>query len=365
MKILFLGDYSGLHACIAAELRRKGHDVTVVSDSGAFMKTPADIQLSRTPGMKGGIAYLFRLFNLLPQMKGYDVVQLVNANFLALKPGKIKYFFDILKRENGAIHLTLAGDDHFFVKACADAKMFRFSEYKVGDQPTQMTREDPERMYGWISDANHRWSEYLYKNIDGAISVLPEYDMAARPILGDRLTFTNLPVDLSTLPYSPLEISGPIKLFIGMKSSMAVQKGTDRLLETAKKIERDMPGKVITECVRDLSLKDYLTHMRDAHIVLDQLYSYSPATNALQAMALGKVAATGAQPEYFDYLGMNAADSPIIGLSPLEDPEPALRSLIENPKKLIEMGRKGRELVERHNSVENIAPLWMKSWQKS
>lgn len=39
MKILFVGDYSGVHANLAAELRRRGHKVTVVSDGGLHMQT--------------------------------------------------------------------------------------------------------------------------------------------------------------------------------------------------------------------------------------------------------------------------------------------------------------------------------------
>ena len=49
--------------------------------------------------------------------------------------------------------------------------------------------------------------------------------------------------------------------------------------------------------------------MRQSHLLLDQLYSYSPATNALQAMAMGVVAASGAQPEYYEYIG-NPAERP-------------------------------------------------------
>ena len=47
-----------------------------------------------------------------------------------------------------------------------------------------------------------------------------------------------------------------------------------------------------------------------------ELYSYSPGTNAFQAMALGRVAATGAQPEYYEYIGEPDTGA-IIPLSPL------------------------------------------------
>ena len=73
MKILFVGDYSGFHATLAAELRRGGHDVTVISDGSRCMDTVRDIDLRRTPGLLGGVAYMRRLFKLWPGLKGYDI----------------------------------------------------------------------------------------------------------------------------------------------------------------------------------------------------------------------------------------------------------------------------------------------------
>lgn len=363
MKILFIGDYSNLHACLASELRRRGHDVTVISDGCGHMHTHSDIFLQRQAGPAGAVRYLYRLFSLLPSLKGYDVVQLINSNFLSLRPGKIKYFFDVIRGENGSMFLTLAGNDYYFVKACADGRLFRFSEFMNGGEPTEFHRRNPSRLYGWISGANRRWSEYLYERIDGAMSVLPEYDMAARPVLGDRLHFTNLPVDLTSLHYSPLPTGGPLRLLVGIRSGMEVQKGTGRLLEIARGLERMMPGKVTVDCVRDLSLSEYLRHMRDAHIVLDQIYSYSPATNALQAMAMGKVAASGAQPEYYSYIG-NPEERPLISLSPSTDIESTLKAYVDDPGVLSAMGAQGRRLVERHNDVAVVADRFLKAWGK-
>ncbi len=51
MKRLMLEDYSNLHACLAKELRKRGHEVTLVSDRGGYMKTEADIEMRRRPGL--------------------------------------------------------------------------------------------------------------------------------------------------------------------------------------------------------------------------------------------------------------------------------------------------------------------------
>lgn len=364
MKILFLGDFSNLHACLAAELRCCGHDVTVVSDGCGYMESASDIRVERKPGLTGSFRYLYDLFSVLPRLRGYDVVQFINPNFLNLQPGKIKYFFDKIRSQNGSLYLSLCSDDYYFAKACADGKIFRYSEFRIGDEPTEYYKTSPERLDGWLARPNRDWNTYMYSHLAGAMAVLPEYDMAARPVLGDKVTFTNLPVDLTSLPFTPLEINGPLRIFIGIRGGKEIQKGAAYMLSVAKELEREMPDKVRVECVRNLSLRDYLNRMKESHLVLDQYYAYSPATNALQAMALGKVAATGAQPEYYDYIDHHST-KPILSLSPFEPSlKQCLRSLILDPSPLPEMGAQGRKIVERHNDVRVVAKRFLEAWQR-
>lgn len=365
MRILFIGDYSNLHATLASELKRLGHHVDVLSDRCGYMNTHSDIYLNRKPGIMGGFKYLYDLFSLLPRLKDYDAVQLINSNFLKLRPGKIKYFFNRIKEQNKAVYLTLAGNDYYFCKACYDAKLFKFSEFKIGEEFTEFHKSDPNHLYGWISYANRDWSEFLYENIDGAMAVLPEYDMAARPILGDKVTFTNLPIDFESIPDPIYNESFPVKIFLGMRSGMEIQKGTKKLLSLAKEIEKEMPERVVVEKVSDLPLTDYLDRMNRSHIVLDQLYAISPAMNALYAMALGKVTGTGAQPEYYKYIG-NPEIKPVFSLSPYdEDIKERLIHLIENPKKIVELGKQGRDLVKAHNAAPIVASRFLSVYNKN
>ena len=375
MKILFIGDYSNLHACLAAELARLGHQVTVLSDGGAFMRTHADIRIERRPGFLGSVRYLFNLFSVLPDLKGYDVVQFINPNFLALRPGKIKYFFDNIRRQNGKTFLTLAGDDYFFVKACVDGKLFPFSEYKVGDRLTDLSLRDPERMYGWISDVNRRWNEYFYEKIDGGMAVLPEYDMAARPVLGDRLLYTGLPIDIQSLHFDPIDPApAKLRILVGMKGGMEIQKGTARLLDICRKLEKEHPDRLEVTVAKNLPLTEYLDRLRGSHIVVDQLYAFSPATNALQTMAFGRIPVSGLQPEAVKYYkwpdSVKTCDSPsgieanfMIPVSPLTDSERQLRKIIENPGAIPEMSHAARAFVEANNDVRDIAAKFLKKYE--
>lgn len=181
----------------------------------------------------------------------------------------------------------------------------------------------------------------------------------------DKLIFTNLPIEIENLEFTEISTDGPTKILIGMRGNMEIQKGTARMLDICRSLEKEMPGQLEVTVAKDLSLADYLEQLRKSHIVIDQLYSYSPATNALQTMALGRITASGAQPEYYEYIKED--DGPIFCLSPLEDEETIkerLRHLVTDKHRLKVMSQEGRKLTERHNDVRNIAPLFEAHWNK-
>lgn len=366
MKILILGDYSNLHACLAKELRKRGHEVTLVSDRGGYMKTDADIELRRKPGAFGSIVYLYKIMSYLPSWSGYDVVQLINPRFFNLRPGKLRIIFDILKKNNRSVFLTLCGNDHFFVKDCVDTDLFRFSEFRIGKEKAPLVKCDPRRENGWLIPEHASYTKHLYKMIDGAMSVLPEYDISARQHMdAKKLVFTNLPIEIESLDYTEMNLDGPIRILVGMRDNMQIQKGTAKMLELCQQLEKEMRGKLDVRAVKDLSLAEYLEELKNSHIVIDQLYSYSPATNALQTMALGRITASGGQPEYYQYI--EEESRPIFCLSPLEEEnsiKERLCKLIENKDKIKKMALEGRKLVEKHNDVRNIAKLFENHWKK-
>lgn len=89
MKILLIGEYSNVHNTLAKGLRELGHEVCVISNGDFWKNYPRDIDASRKPGKIGGIQLLCRLWTLLPKMRGYDVVQLINPMFFELKAERL------------------------------------------------------------------------------------------------------------------------------------------------------------------------------------------------------------------------------------------------------------------------------------
>ena len=82
-------------------------------------------------------------------------------------------------------------------------------------------------------------------------------------------------------------------------------------------------------------------------------------------MALGRITASGAQPEYYEYI--RETSRPVFCLSPLEDDatiKERLRSLVLDREGIRRMAEEGRRLVERHNDVRNIAPMFEAHWKR-
>lgn len=366
MKILFVGDYSNFHVTLARELRRRGHQTTVVSSGSRCMDTARDIDLGRRPGILGGFAYLKRLFQILPSLAGYDVVQLINPNFLDLRPGKIRYFFRELKRRNKHVCLSLAGSDPVIVKGCVEDGLFRYSEFRIGNEKSPYAKATPGIEYRWLNGTMGDHCRYIYENVDAAMSALYEYHTAGKPYLGDKLAYAGIPVDLDAIKEEPFVIpaDGKVNLMVGIKTELELFKGTDRLLSAAREVEHLHPGKCRVIVARDMPYTEYIDTLRGAHVVLDQLYSYTPGTNALETMAMGKVSVSGSEPEYYDFIGEQELH-PIVNVVPDDGQvRKTLEQLVLSPDDMRRRATQGRDFVRRHNSAAVVADRFIKQWSR-
>lgn len=373
MKILFVGDYSNIHVTLAREFRRRGHDVTVASAGSGCMNTERDIDLTRGSGIFGAFAYLARLMRFMEKAKGYDVVQIVNPGFFKLRPGKLRYFFNELKRNNRSIFLSVAGDDPVIMKGnCIDHPL-PYSEMRIGSEKTPFAKRYPYYEQKWMSGPNGDYCRHVYENIDGAMSALYEYHVLAAPYLEGKIVYSGIPVD--TRRFAPsTDFTGiekkageKVKIVVAIKSDYEMFKGLDRLYQVALRVEARNPELCEVTIVRDLPYDQYISAVESADIVVDQLYSMSPATNALETMARGQVAVSGGEKEFYDFLGEEADNGPIFNLSPLmsdEEMTAELTRLVSDRALLKRLSAAGPGFVYRNNDVRVVADRYQALWNK-
>ena len=369
MRILFVGDASNLHNCLARQLRLMGHEAIVASNGSHWMDTARDINLNRQPGRWGAVRYVLDILKALPRMRGFDIVHLSSQIFLELKPQKVRRVFDYLRRNNGKVVLSALATDRVYYDACHDGHTYRYSDYRVGDQPSPYVGSPEyyaQEQDNWRLPLMKRYSDYLIDHIDGVVACLWEYYEAYRPLLGDRLAYGGIPIDVDSLSLRPLDHEPErVRFFIGIQRDRTVIKGTDRLLASLQRVHDRYPNLCEMEVVENLPYAEYTRRMRASHVLLDQLYSYTPATNALIAMAQGLVAVSGAEPEYYDLIGEPTLH-PIVNVTPYndEDIDRQLESIIHQKSLLPQWSRDSREFVIRNNAAQVVAERHLHFWNQ-
>lgn len=368
MRILFMGDYSGYHASLGAELRRRGHEVTIVSDGNRYMDTGRDITLTRQSGFLGSLRYLYDVMRVVETLKGYDIVQLIGPHFLNLRPGKIAYMLRQLRRQNGAVGLSMCSLDHFYVKAMLKGELLPYSEFMVSGKPTEYSSACSRTVEQWMQPVCRDLAKQVYEEADAAFTALYEYHAVAGQLIPEeKLAYIGIGVDTDSLrPETATPAPGhtPLRIFIGAKAETELCKGIPTLQNALEKVVADNPDRYELVRVSGLPLSEYLEQMRGADVVVDQLYSMTPATNALQAMALGKVVIGGGEEAYYDFIEERHL-RPIINADPRnEHLADTLATALSDRNALSDRARQGRELAVRHNDIRVVTDRFLAHWDK-
>lgn len=361
MKILLLGEYSGVHSNLAKGLRTLGHTVTVASNGDFWKNYPRDIDLQRTLSLPGTLSFLFRLSKALPCMKGFDIVQIINPMFLELKAERLIPIYKYLRKYNRRIVLCAMGMDYYWVNTCITAKPLRYSDFNIGDKLRTNADALAERAT-WIGTAKERLNKLVAHDSDHIVTGLYEYHVCYKPVFEGKTTFIPLPIDIEGQSGDVIQqtekhrkADGKIRIFIGINVTRDEYKGTDIMLRAAQDVAKRHPDTVELMVARSVPFSQYSQMMSSADVILDQLYSYTPAMNALLAMSKGIVCVGGGEPESYDILNEHSL-RPIINVQPTYDSvHDALDSLVQHPERLPELKRQSVLYVQRHHDHLKVA----------
>lgn len=359
MRILLVGEYSNVHCTLAKGLRSRGHEVTVVSGGDSWKNYPRDVDLYHRPTPVGHISFALRVLAALPRMRGYDIVQLINPVFLEMRAEPHRFIFDYLRKYNRRVVLGAFGMDYYWVQVNRDIRPMRYSDFNIGDK----ARTDEVAMRDvsvWSDTAAGRLSIYVAKQADAIVAGLYEYwityTMAENGALGEKTCFIPFPIAGTTAHDVP---NGrpllPLRIFVGISRDRSAYKGTDIMLRAAQRLQCRYPDKVVLRIAEGIPFDEYQRMMDGSDLILDQLYSYTPAMNALLAMSKGIVCVGGGEPEHYDLLDEHELH-PIINVQPNEDSVyHELERLVLHPELLPELKRQSKEYVRRHHDVQKVA----------
>ena len=304
--IVLVGEFSGVHYTLAEALKRKGHEVVLISDGDAYKKFPCDI--SAPPMYNGSLKYFYLIFyylgvtGLLNYFKLKNKISCINnimvtqfINPVAIPSlGALGNFllFRHFKKRSNIVSLCALGDDFNWVMSCLKG-VYKYSA---------LDRLFKGGVKGFLKYA------YSLKYIASPFFVLLDFYVVKKsncivPGLTDyQLAYENksrvlnkipLPIDC-TNSGAPTVAKYPIKIFHGWQVGKEAKKGNDLLHAAAERCVSYFGSEyVVYEVVGGLPYAEYIKRFNDSDIFLDQVFSYDCGVNALLAMACGKVVFSG------------------------------------------------------------------------
>ncbi len=362
MKILLVGEYSNVHWTLAEGLRALGHEVTVVSDGDGWKNYPRDIDLRRRSlGKFDTLRYLFDIRRIMPSLRGYDVVQLINPVFLDLRGERILPYYQQLRRQNGRMFLGSFGIDKPWVEEGLKPDTLRYSDfYLFGKRRQNAFTEEMEA--NWLKGSKARLFNDVADDCDGIIAGLYENYICCRPRYEGKLQFIPFPINLKQI--KPKEShEPPIRFFIGIQRSRSEYKGTDIMFSALKKLKVLHPEDMEIVEAADVPFATYQNLMNHSDVLLDQLYSYTPGMNGLLAMAKGLVLVGGGEEEHYQLLGEDEL-RPIVNVQPNEDDivQQIEGRLLAHPEHIGQMSLDSIEYIRRHHDHIAVAQQYLEVW---
>lgn len=379
MKILLVGEYSRLHNSLKEGLVHLGHEVFIVGAGDGFKEYPVDIELKAsfftswfgnicrqliyraTKFDLASLEILFRYKRLSKRLSGFDVVQLINESPFLTSPSVEKKIIASLKENNKKIFLLSCGNDHSSV-SYAVAQVPRYSVFTpLLENPELKSHYRSSLKY--IEPAYKELHEFVFDIIDGVIATDLDYHL---PLLGHEkyLGLIPNPVNLEKHPYRSPEIQDKVNIFLGINTTNYIKKGVPIFRKVLERIQETHPDKVTIITTKDLPYATYIDHYDEAHIIMDQVYSFDQGYNALEAMARGKVVFTGAEIEFYEHY-KDATDI-ACNASPNEERlYQDLEHLILNKDAIRTMSRNARDFIEKEHDHIDIAEKYLSIYTSS
>ncbi len=367
MRILLIGEFSGVHWTLAEGLRQLGHEVMVVSNGNFPRNFPRNLDLLQEYNSKG-ITLKQKLFNakqVFTKMRGFDVVQWINPWVLDSTLKDQKLLYSLLKKANGAFFLGSFGADAVFVEHCLTGKPSYsiYSDYVGQLLPNEVFPHEA----GWQNPLNVDWNNRMANEATGIIAALPEYYEAySQSQWAGKTHFVPLPINTETLPARfARQANTPLKIGMVEQPGRDAVKGWRQMMRLLGALKERMGQNLEVDIAQPMPYVQYLEWLRAQDVLFDQALSHGPGIAALVAMSMGIPSFSGGEEYYYGMLN-EPKIRPILNYRPGEE-----AGLLAEIEALWEMdvyeriAAEGKALVQHHHTALNVAKQYESIYLKA
>lgn len=354
MKILLLGEFSGVHKYLTQGLRELGHEVLFISFGDGFKKIEGDINFFYSDNK---ITKQFQKINIFSQLlqicKDFEVVQILSPFIIMSHLKPLEYLFNYIKKHNNKVSLYLCATDPIYWHI--GTRLLNYSPVKdniIIDYKNKIPKVYNNNFYEFYIE--------LAKKMDFLIPSMYEYALGYKELNFNLTEPIPLPINVSTQEYNFPNVD---KLQILHGILREGFKGTKYIQDAINKLNQKYNNFDYTE-IGFLPLNEYLDIIKRTNIIIDQTSSYSYGMNAIISLAQGKIVLSGSEKVAMDFLGIE--NSPIINITPdsMNIFEQIEILLNKNFEELQNLSLKSLEYVKKYHDHKIIAQKFIEIWKR-
>ncbi len=356
MRILLIGEFSGVHQNLAIGLRLLGHEVLIASNQDGGKGYDCDL-LIPNPRKKR-----FKAFYQVAQIaRKFDVIQLMVDGVLGERFGAYLPFIFLLRKNSKKLFMCSAGCDYrFHTQGKKELQIPLFEELQKAGETTYDNFSSKIR------------NNIFCKLVDGIIPLQLEYYAAykdhpkcTKPIL--------FPFDASCIEHSTEAVKKtPLNFYHGASKKRSGFKGSSHIEAAFKKASKIYPETQAKFLINDLvPFEEYKKIIQDTGVLFDQTNGKTYGMNVLLGWAQGKIVGVSLNindpqwQEWIKLVGINPNDVPFVPtLSP--NSENILKAIDQtlalSQEELILNSEKARAFVEKYHDPKKIAEQFISTW---
>jgi glycosyltransferase involved in cell wall biosynthesis len=300
-----------------------------------------------------------RFYLFLPQLKNFDVVQLINSDAIETFSTWEIYLYKKLFSQNNKIFLLICGEETPIIDVLLKNNL-KYSILTPLFKDSNL-KEKYFHTLNYTSTKKRKVYNFIVSKADKIMVSDLDYKIPIEQTQTNCFFIPN-PVNIDKIQFIENPISDKIVIFHGKNKYGFIKKGSIYFEKALEEIKAKYGDKIEIVLVNSLPYVKYEQLLNRAHIVLDQVYGFDQGYNALEAMAKGKVVFTGAEIEFYNHYNLTKK----VAVNAIDDVNYLVRelsNLIENQERIIEIGQNARAFIENEHNYIEIAKKYIEVWK--